>query len=153
MSPPTAALPAPLRFWRAWLLVALAIQTAAGYAVAFLHDTALFAWHQDRVGLALWGSVDFPSEAARFRAWSFALLGGTMASWGVALLWVVARPFARREPWAWWAVVTSLAAWFPVDTALSAAHGVWVNVAFNAAALLMLAIPLAATRRWFRRAG
>ena len=41
--------------------------------------------------------------------------------------------------------------WFVVDTGISAAHGVWVNVAFNAFALLSTLVPLALLVPWLRQ--
>jgi hypothetical protein len=44
-----------------------------------------------------------------------------------------------------------LAAWYVVDTAFSAAHGVWGNVLLNTGTALMFAVPLWASRRHFAR--
>jgi hypothetical protein len=99
------------------------------------------------VAEALWSTSEFPAEVEPFRGFIMGVLGATMASWAVALLFVVVWPFARRERWAWWCVVVSVCSWAPVDTGLSLAHGVTVNAMFNAMALVMLAIPLAATWR------
>lgn len=136
------------RFWRAWLLIGLAIQALAGYAIAFGYGTlAMFGWHREGTARALWSTSEFPAEVASFRDFIMGVLGATMASWAVALIFVVAVPFARHERWAWWCVVVSVCSWAPVDTGLSLAHGVRVNAMFNAMALVMLAIPLAATWR------
>jgi hypothetical protein len=75
--------------------------------------------------------------------------GPTQAAWAVALFWVSVGPFARREPWAWWCIATSLLAWFLVDTPWSWIHGVWLNVGFNVAALMGVGVPLLATWRRF----
>jgi hypothetical protein len=139
---------ARFRFWRAWLLIGLTIQALIGYAIAFGYGTlAIFAWHRAGVAEALWSTSEFPTAVEPFRGFIMGVLGATMASWAVALLFVVAGPFARQERWAWWCVVVSVCSWAPVDTGLSLAHGVTVNAMFNAMALVMLAIPLAATWR------
>ena len=74
-----------------------------------------------------------------------------MAAWAIALVFVVAVPFARRERWAFWCVLVSAAAWFPIDTFVSWRHGVTVNVVFNLGALAMLLLPLGAAWPAFRR--
>ena len=43
--------------------------------------------------------------------------------------------------------------WFVIDTAISATHGVWINVAFNLVALGSIAIPLALMIPWLRARG
>jgi hypothetical protein len=40
--------------------------------------------------------------------------------------------------------------WVIVDTAISSAHGVWINVGFNAVALTLTAVPLALMIPWLR---
>ena len=140
------------RFWRAWLLVALAVQALAGYAIAFGYASlSAFAWHREGTAQALWSSSSFPAEVEPFRDFIMGVLGATMVSWAVALIFVVAVPFARRERWAWWCVTISVLSWAPVDTSISLAHGVRVNALFNLMGIAMLAIPLAATWRLARR--
>jgi hypothetical protein len=133
------------RLWQRLLLGALCLQALTGYAVALGLGSSIFEWHQSRVAVALWGNSEFGPELHAYRSWIAALLGSTMAAWAVALAFVVAIPFARRERWAFGCVLASIAAWFPVDTFISWRHGVWVNVLFNLGALVMLLLPLAAT--------
>lgn len=133
-------------FWRAWLLVALSGQAVMGLVIAFGYAVVPgLGWHRRGVAESLWGGEVFAPQAEVFRDFIMAVLGATMASWAIALLFVVAVPFARRERWSWWCLAVSVAVWFPVDTGMSLAHGVVVNAVFNLSALTMLAIPLAAT--------
>ena len=120
--------------------------------MAFGLGGPLFAWHQDRVAVALWGSASYGTEVAAYRGWIQALLGGTMISYAWAMVFLVARPLRRRQTWAAWAVLVATLNWFVVDTSISAAHGVWVNVAFNTAALVSTLIPLALLVPWLRAA-
>lgn len=55
-------------------------------------------------------------------------------------------PFRRRERWAWWALALGTALWFVLDTGISAGHGVGINVAINLTVLVLIGVPLAATR-------
>jgi hypothetical protein len=50
---------------------------------------------------------------------------------------------------AWRAIAYPLAGWYVVDTAFSAAHGVWGNVLLNTGTALMFGIPLLASRKYF----
>ncbi len=122
------------------LVVRFSTQIFMGYGIALALDSSVFDWHQDRVGVSLWGSPDFGPEVAAYRHWIQALLGGTFSSWAVAMLALTWIPMRRGERWAWWTIVASLLSWFWVDTWRSFADGVWVNVAFNLCGLL---IPMA----------
>lgn len=130
------------------LVVAFAMQGLVGVSVAFLIDTPLWDWHQSRTALALWGEPHLDPQTEAFRSWAMALVGGTIVSWSVAMLWIVLIPMRNREPWAWWAIITSTLGWFFIDTTISAMHGVGINVLFNLMALTMLAVPLAMTWSW-----
>lgn len=137
-------------FW-IWLLCAFAGQAALGYSVAFAIETPLWSWHQEPMAESLWSQSQVPALVADYRRHAMGMLGPTIASWAVALFFVTAVPFRRREPWAWWCIAVSLMAWFPFDTAVSMLEGVWSNVAFNVAGFAMTAIPLAATYRHVAR--
>ena len=142
--------PALVRFALGALLAAFAGQIVLGHLVAFGLGGPAFAWHQDRVAVALWGSAGYGTEVAAYRGWIQALLGGTMISYAWAMLFLVARPLRQRQAWAAWAIAIATLNWFIVDTSVSAAHGVWINVGFNVTALLATLIPLALLAPWLR---
>ena len=78
------------------------------------------------------------------------LLGGTMAGSYLLQAFIAAIPFARREPWAWWASLGGVLLWFLVDSSLSVAHGAAFNVwMINLMPLVVFVVPLAATRSAF----
>lgn len=134
------------------LLAGFVLQIVLGHLVAFGLGGPVFAWHQERVAEALWGVAAYDPHTAAYREWIAALLGGTMVSYAWAMLFIVAVPLRRRERWAGWAIAIATLNWFAIDTAMSAAHGVWVNVLFNASALTMTAVPLAVMVPWLKRA-
>jgi len=126
-----------------FLLIGFLGQVPLGLSVAFGYRWSIWGWHRRRMAEALWGTATIPAEAWPVADQLLAMLGATMACWGLAMAFVVAVPLRRREPWAWWCVASSALLWFTVDTGLSAAHGVWVNVAFNCAAGVMIGAPMA----------
>lgn len=75
-----------------------------------------------------------------------AVTGAVLLGWVVLLLGVTGGPLARREPWAWRTVVTSLLVWFVADTAMSLAVGYPTHAAFNLVFAIVLGIPLARLR-------
>jgi hypothetical protein len=134
------------------LLAGFALQLVLGHLVAFGLGGPMFAWHQDRVAEALWGTSEYDPYTAAYRGWIQALVGGTMISYAWAMLFIVAVPLRKRERWAVWAIIVATLNWFAIDTTISAVHGVWINVAFNASAMVMIAIPLAVMAPWIKRA-
>ena len=130
------------------LLFGFGVQIVLGHLVAFGLGGPMFAWHQERVAEALWGAAQYDASTIAYRSWIAALLGGTMVSYAWAMLFIAAVPLRKRERWAAWAIAIATLNWFVIDTTLSAVHGVWINVAFNASALGMTAIPLAIMLPW-----
>lgn len=137
--------------WDRWLLVVGWVVVLFGLLLAVLNRSApMELLFHAQIDPAFWPDAPSP-EAVSFRTWAYAVLGATIAGWGLLVVALARHPFARRERWARNALAASLGLWFVVDTSLSLAAGVIFNAAFNTLLLLMVAAPLAATWRDFRR--
>ena len=95
---------------------------------------------------SIWRRPDLPADVVLYHRFVHAVLGATIASWALALVFVVRHALAAREPWAWWCVLCSTLIWFVPDTAASLYFGVWPNAVFNVVCLGSFAVPLALTR-------
>lgn len=120
------------------LLLGFGMQVPLGLSVALGYGGPLWAWHRDRTAVELSGTAELGPQALALAE----QLAAAMACWALSMLFVVHGPLRRGEPWAWWCVAASSALWFAVDTALSAHHGAWTNVGFNASAGVLIALPL-----------
>ena len=89
-------------------------------------------------------SMGSPRDYVRF---TFGVLGAVMVGWMITLGAIARGPLRRREPWAWWAVTGSVAAWFILDGGVSMYFGFVGNAMFNTAFAVAIAIPLIAIRR------
>lgn len=136
-------------FWRRWLFGVTLFFIALGMAVALFPGSPLFsAWNQAAADLFFSGAL--PKEAAVFRSFLFGPLGGTKAGFYLLQAFIVWRPFARREKWAWHAVLWSMLLWFVVDSEVSIHHGAWFNVwMVNLVPVALIGLPLAMTFRVF----
>ena len=132
-----------------WLFCALVFQGLFGLALAVLGPELGLLGFYPYFTDSLWGLPAEPELVQRFSSWLFGVLGATTLAWGALMACIVAVPFRRREPWAWWALVLSLTLWYPLDTTLSLTSGVWPNAILNTLALLMILPPLLATRKAF----
>ncbi len=75
-----------------------------------------------------------------FERLGFGLIGAAVAAHFVILTAVMWR--AGHERWAPWAVLTSMSAWFFVDSAICVAEGAWFNIAMvNLPSFLAAAVP------------
>lgn len=139
-------------FWRKWLLAVSVYLVVFGLFLAFFNQSALMdllfnnqidpVFRIDRSG---------SEETARFQAWIYGVLGATVSGWGILMTYIVYYPFTSRNRWAWNAVALGIGVWFVIDTAVSLYHEVVFNAVFNALLLALMAIPLAFTKRHFKR--
>lgn len=95
---------------------------------------------------SLWGVPALPSNVVVYHRLLHAILGATIASWAVALAFVVHHTFRAGQSWGWWCVLGSTLIWFVPDTAASLYYGAWPNALFNLSCLVGVALPLALTR-------
>lgn len=129
------------------------IQAAAAVVLALSAVLLLApAWGEAFFGLVyhgrLGGAAPPPAEQAYIR-FAHGIIGAVMVGWMIAVVLIARGPFRQGRREAWDAIAWPLAAWFVVDTAFSAAHGVWGNVLLNIGTALMFAVPLWASRRHF----
>lgn len=128
--------------WVRWLEVLGAVFVAIGLYFAIAGGTGAFGPLKGLVDSVFWNS-DGPSPATQdFQMWIYAVLGGTMAGWGVTLFALARFGLGGGHRWAWWTLVVAAAVWFAPDTTASAIAGAWFNVIGNAAILVAVAVPL-----------
>jgi hypothetical protein len=133
-------------FWCRWLWIASLALIAFGMAMALLNRTIAFSTMNRSIDPAFW-PAGAPEGASAFQAWVYGAWGATVVGWGVMAAVLARFAFPRREAWAWWALAAGIGAWYILDTAISALHGVWINATLNTVLMVIFAIPLIATRR------
>ena len=131
---------------RRWLTAVGLVVTGFGIVMAVASATPLFEVVNRLIDPAFWSDGPPDPGTAAFRAWVYGAWGATLAGWGVVFSLVAWRGLGNREIWAWWALATGTLLWFFLDSAVSLAHGVTFNVAFNVMLLALVGIPLGATR-------
>jgi hypothetical protein len=137
-------------FWQKWLLGLGLVMVCFGLALAFLSGTVVFSILDQQINPVFWKGV-LPPEFTFFQRWVYAVLGATMAGWGVCVAFMAHFPFRRRERWIWNALAWAIGVWFCVDTAYSLLFRVYFNAVFNIIIFLAALAPLTFTRRHFRR--
>lgn len=81
------------------------------------------------------------------------VLGSVLFGWSLAMLYWAMGPFRRGERTAWVALSWSVWGWFFTDTAYSLWSGFWQNALLNLGFVVLLGIPLLATRQSFKAGG
>ncbi len=137
-------------FWSKWLVVAASALCAFGLFLV----AAPFAGER-LFSLLIYFSAErisaFPIEAVAYIRLAHTILGTVLLGWGITLLYIICVPFRRMDPIAWKITVISILAWFIPDTAYSVLSGFWPNAVLNVSIAVLFAIPLAFTRKAFKK--
>lgn len=136
-------------FWQRWLVCLSVVITLFGLWMAFFSRTDLFAVVNNHYNAVFWGTANAPSNVVAFQEWMYGAWGGTVAGWGVFLVFISMHPFRNLERWSWYCMAGGLSLWFVVDTYFSAAFRVYPNVALNILLFMAAMIPLVFTVRYF----
>ena len=136
--------------WQRWFLVAGLTMVAVGLVIAFLGAHPWAATLTAPFHEVFWPGGAVPNAARHFQRFIYGVLGGSLAGWGVFLVFLARTALARGEQWAWRCAAAGFGLWFVIDTGLSAATGVTANVLFNVAAATLIAVPLAGSYRDLR---
>ena len=136
-------------FWQRWLFVVGLGIAAFGILMAFLSGTPIFDLFNRQIDPAFWTSGSSLESIRPFQQWIYGIWGATIAGWGVFVTFVAHYPFRNKEKWAWNCLVVGILVWFVLDTALSAFHKVYFNVAFNTALLILAGLPAIFTKKEF----
>lgn len=140
-----------LNLWANWLVAVALVSGLIGLLFAL---TSIGSTLMDM--LFGWSSAALPpatAEGDNLVRFFFGLIGGIMAGWGLALAGIAHVAFRRGERWAWMITALSIVTWFLVDSAVSAATGIYANVVGNVIFLVLFEIPLVATYGVMMRPG
>lgn len=139
-----------LDFWSRWLLLVGGFLALFGLATALFNRAPFFdTLFNSNVDPVFWGTAAVPAASLVFQRWAYAVLGATVAGWGVILAFLAYHPFRKRELWSWNCILAGMLVWYLPDTILSLQAGVVFNAAFNTLLLILVLLPLVITRREF----
>ncbi|MEM7159896.1 MAG: hypothetical protein AAF799_44055 [Myxococcota bacterium] len=120
-APPT---PAPNR---AWLFTqrACIVFVVVGVVVATTSHTVIFELYRHAIA-DTWFRGQLPADALAWVRMSYALVGATFV--GHFIMLAMALHYAAGQRWVLQATVSSMLAWFFIDSIADLVHGAWFNV-------------------------
>jgi hypothetical protein len=136
-----------LGFWWRWLVVVTIVALLLGICFVVLPGLTQTIFN---VLFFSGRPLDVGALAARYIAFTTAVLGAVLVGWAAALLGVLFGPFRAGRREGWLIVAISLVAWYVPDTGASLWYGFWPNAVLNSVLAVAFLIPLAATRGMLR---
>ena len=137
-------------FWQKWLTWANVMAIGVGIAAAFFGNSIVFEIHNSYTESVFFGGAEFSPEVLALKNWLFGIIGGTIVGFHILMVMISEHAFKQKEKWAYLALWYGLVSWFLIDSGISLFYGAIHNVVMiNLVALIMIGIPLVATRKEF----
>ena len=144
---------ASANFWDRWLLFVGWLLVVFGLLLAFFNQSQVFDLAFNRqINAVFWPNSEQGRNVELFQTWIYGVLGATVSSWGVFVVFLARAPLRQREKWARNCILAGITLWYVTDTAISLFFGVAFNAAFNTVLAALVYVPLIATRGEFRNA-
>lgn len=109
-----------------------------GLLLPVIVHTSVFSGYQQHLMKALAMTSD-DINGIRFLV---AILGPTVASWGMLLFMAINHAFAKSTPVSWWMIMIACSVWAVYDSLLSLYFGVYWNSILNLMVFISILIPL-----------
>ncbi len=140
------------KFWQKWLTYANVLTVMVGLLVAFAGNSIFFDIHNDYTREVFFQSNEFKSDVLDFKNWLFGIIGGTIVGFHILMIMISENSFKKKELWAYKAMWYGLLSWFLIDSGISLHYGAIHNVVIiNLVALILIGLPLIATRKEFKK--
>jgi len=137
-------------FWQRMLTFTNIIAVCVGLIVAFAGNSILLALHNSATKDLFFDNMELSINVLQFKNWLFGIIGGTIVGFHILMIMISENAFKKKEKWAYYAMWVGLLSWFIIDSSISfyygALHNLWI---INIPALIMISIPLIATRKEF----
>ena len=98
---------------------------------------------------SFWGAEKLAPDVEKTKRFALGILGTTTAGYFVIQYFVAKYAYAKREPWAYNAILTGFLVWFVNDTALSIYQGAYFNLFLANLPSFLMMLPILFTRSYF----
>ncbi|MEZ4974440.1 MAG: hypothetical protein R2820_14100 [Cyclobacteriaceae bacterium] len=137
-------------FWQKWLTYANVMTVGVGLIVAFAGNSFFLEIHNSYTRQVFFDNQPLSPEMMSFKNWLFGIIGGTIVGFHVLMIMISEFAFKHKEKWAYNALWLGLLSWFLIDSTVSYYYGAVYNIVLiNLVALVLIGVPLVATRNEF----
>lgn len=140
----------PFNNWVNYLKFVSLFFVAMGVMFAVLGSPDPFGIYERLMAQTFYDQDELPAQVSRTFRFILAPFGMTMAGYFLLQYYIAKHAFAKRELWAWKAILVAFFFWFIVDTTMSAIHGAWFNIMLANVPSLILMLPIVFTRKYFK---
>lgn len=136
-------------FWVAYLKAISIFFALMGAMWAVIGNFDPFGFYESYFAQAFWQSDTLPQDAKRTFNFILGPFGATSMGYFILQYFIAANAYAKREKWAYRAVIVAFLAWFVLDTSMSIRHGAYFNVLIANVSALFAMLPVFFTKKYF----
>lgn len=136
-------------FWVKYLKIISIFFAAMGAMWALLGSFDPMGIYEAQFASAFWQTDTLPPDAKRTFNFILGPFGATSMGYFILQYFIAANAYARREKWGFQAIITAFAAWFVLDTSMSALHGAYFNILMANIPSLIAMFPIFFTKKYF----
>lgn len=138
-------------FWVTYLKYASLFFAAMGVMWAILGSFDPFGIWDGFMAQVFYGRETIPDDVMRAKKFILGPFGATSAGYFILQYFIASNGYAKREPWAYQAIIFAFTFWFVLDTAVSAYHGAYFNILLANIPSLIAMLPIYFTKKYFKQ--
>jgi hypothetical protein len=139
------------RFWVRYLEIISLFFAGMGVLWAVVGSFDPLGVYDYYFARTFWGQDTLPPDARTAFRFILGPFGATSAGYFILQYCIARYAFARREKWAYGAILAAFSAWFVLDTGMCLRYGGYFNILLANVPSLLAMLPVAIfTRKYFR---
>lgn len=141
---------ARFKFWMNYLKLVSLFFAFLGILWAVIGSFDPLGIYDQWMAQSFYGADELPSEVSKAMKFILAPFGMTSAGYFVLQYFITTHAFAKKEKWAYNAIVFAFLFWFVGDTVLCFYHAAYFNIILANLPALMLMLPVIVfTKKYF----
>jgi len=140
-------------FWLNYLKFVSIFFACLGVMWALIGSFDSFGIYDKMWAETFWAKEQLPADVARAKTFLLAPFGATSAGYFILQYFIAKYAYAKRELWAFKAIIFAFFFWFILDTILFALHGAYFNILLANIPSLVAMLPVVFTKKYFKPSG
>lgn len=137
-------------FWVSYLKFVSLFFVAMGVMWAVVGSFDPFDIYDSYFAQAFWGTDTLPNDAKIATRFILGPFGATSAGYFILQYFIAKYAFAKRELWAYNAIMVAFFFWFLLDSAMCIYHKGYFNILIANVTSLIAMMPIVFTRKYFQ---
>lgn len=137
-------------FWVNYLKIISLFFAFMGVLWAVVGSFDPFGFYDAIFANTFWNSNQLPPDAKIATRFLLGPFGATSAGYFILQYFITVHAYAKRERWAYKAIIAAFFFWFILDSSMCVYHGAYFNILIANVPALIAMLPIVFTRKYFK---